>query len=204
VAASKTYLAQLFGFALLSAALESAQTGCSEVWSALSALPERVAQTLHRCGDWGAEAAGFAHSDSALVLGRGYNYSTAFELALKLKETCLLWAQPYSPADFLHGPAALLSEGEPVIWVAPSSPLLASGAELLDLLEARRVKRMVISDRAEWLSRAELAVALPEVPEWLSPLTAVVPGQCLAEALSRARGLDPDRPRGLKKVTLTR
>jgi glucosamine--fructose-6-phosphate aminotransferase (isomerizing) len=207
VAASKTYLAQLFAFSLLSAALESAQQGSFGAWEELRRIPALVEQTVRRCESVEQAVSLFAESSSALVLGRGYNYSTAFELALKLKETCQVWAQPYSPADFLHGPLALLTKGLPVLWVAPSSPVLQveEGAPLLQLLEARDARRMVISDRPELLGRAQLAVPLPAgVPEWLSPLSAVLPGQCFAEALARHKGLDPDRPPGLTKVTRTR
>jgi len=139
-----------------------------------------------------------------VVVGRGFNYSTAFEIALKMKETSYLVAEPYSPADLLHGPVAMIDRGFPALVVAPSGRVLADLKALIDTLDERRAELVAISDDGAVLARARAALPLPSgVPEWLSPLVAVVPGQLWAVALARTRGLDPDRPRGLSKVTET-
>ncbi len=93
----------------------------------------------------------------------------------------------------------------PVILVAPSGKAGADVPKLLDLFEERGARVAAISDQISVLSRAEVRLPMPAgVPEWLSPLAAIAPGQLWAFALARARGRDPDRPRGLSKVTLTR
>jgi glutamine---fructose-6-phosphate transaminase (isomerizing) len=202
VAATKTYTAQLLAVAMLSAAIE----GDAERWDELERVPERVAQALAGAADAPglADAASFRGAERFLVVGRGFNYCTAFEVALKMKETSYVLAEPYSPPDLLHGPVAMIDRGFPVIVAAPSG--LASGdtGALLDLLESRGARVIALSDRADVLARAEVQLPIPVgVPEWLSPLVAVVPGQLWASALALARGYDPDAPRGLSKVTLT-
>jgi glucosamine--fructose-6-phosphate aminotransferase (isomerizing) len=193
VAATKTYLAALGALAMLSAAL--AGQGLDE----LAAVPDLVADALARNAALGpAEAARFAGRERLVVLGRGFHYATAFELALKLKETSYVLAEASSTADFLHGPVALIETGLPALLVATgrTAPELPA---LLDQLP----ERVVISDRDDLLAPAALALPCPAAPDWLSPLVAVVPGQLFAVALARARGLDPDAPRGLRKVTET-
>src|SRR5262249_46240625 len=116
-----------------------------------------------------------------------------------------LVVEAYSPADLLHGPIAAIRPGWPVVAVAPSGPARASVVEVLPALEERNARVLAVSDGEELLARAETPLPLvPGVPEWLSPLTAVVPGQVAAMRLAQLRGLDVDHPLGLQKVTLTR
>jgi glucosamine--fructose-6-phosphate aminotransferase (isomerizing) len=113
-------------------------------------------------------------------------------------------AEPYSPADLLHGPVAMIDRGFPALVVAPSGRVLPDLAALMDTLGERRAELILISDDKAQLARARIGLPLPSgVPEWLSPLAAVLPGQLWAVELARARGLDPDHPRGLSKVTET-
>jgi len=201
VAATKTYTAQLMALAMLSAAIENDPAG----WEELAAVPDHITATL------GLHAAGPQGTDSLrdlkrlLVVGRGYNLSTAFEVALKVKETCYVMADPYSSADFLHGPVALLEEGLPVLVVAPTSRSFEDLDAVVRLAHERHAPLIAISDSPALLQSADVSLPLAAgVPEWLSPLVAVVPGQLWACDLARARGLTPDAPRGLNKVTLTR
>jgi glucosamine--fructose-6-phosphate aminotransferase (isomerizing) len=189
VAASKSYTAQLAALAMISAALGGGR-------EELAALPDAVTRAL-------AAPPPIELGARCVVLGRGYNLSTAHEIALKLKETAYVQAEACSWTDFLHGPAAMVEAGLPVILVAPSSPLAGDVPALLDLLEERGARAAVISDRADLLARGA-ALPVPALPEWLSPIAAVVPGQLLALAQATARGVDPDAPRGLTKVTETR
>jgi glutamine---fructose-6-phosphate transaminase (isomerizing) len=201
VPATKTYTAQLLAMAMLSAALDDD----ARAWEELARLPERVAQVLEACARPATEAAAAAPLERLLVVGRGYNLATAFEIALKLKETCGLLADPYSGADFRHGPVALLEEGASLLAVAPDGAGFADVDGIASLARERGVRLVAISDRPELLGRADSALPLPPgVPEWLSPLPAVVPGQLLTLALARARGRNADAPSGLRKVTLTR
>jgi glucosamine--fructose-6-phosphate aminotransferase (isomerizing) len=139
------------------------------------------------------------------VLGRGYNYATAFEIALKLKELTYILAEPYSTADFKHGPVALVQDGFLVLAVVPDGRPADELTDFLEELKQRGPRLVVISPRSKTLSLGNTSIPLPkDIPEWLSPLVAVTPGQLFAFGLARARGLDPDQPRGLHKVTLTR
>jgi glucosamine--fructose-6-phosphate aminotransferase (isomerizing) len=139
------------------------------------------------------------------VVGRGVHLSTAFEVALKIKETSYLTAEPYSSADFLHGPVAMLESELPLLLISSGPRPFAELRELRERAKAARSPAIVLSDDETLLAGADAPLPLAgEAPEWLAPVTAVALGQLLALELSRARGLDPDAPRGLRKVTLTR
>ena len=201
VAASKTYTGQLAVLAMLSAALAEDEAR----WGELAGLPAAMAAAV--AGDEPARQAAMLLTEASrvAVLGRGYNQSTAHEIALKLAETCYLATEPYSWADFMHGPIAVVEPGYPVVLVAPSGRASDDAPEVIAKLRRRGATLVVASDRSDLLAGAEVALPLPAgVPEWLSPVSSVVPGQLLALALAQARGLDPDHPRGLRKVTLTR
>lgn len=201
IAATKSYTAQLLALALLSTALHPTP----ERWRELERVPGAVAQALELAAAVQAGAATFRAEQRLVVIGRGFNYATAFEIALKIEELSAVVAEPYSSADFRHGPIALVDPGFPVVAIAVTGAVLADVVSLLAELEQRQAALLIISDRAELLARARLPLALPTgVPEWLSPIVAVVPGQLFAVALAQARGLDPDHPRGLQKVTRTR
>jgi glucosamine--fructose-6-phosphate aminotransferase (isomerizing) len=201
VAATKTYTAQLATIALLNAVLSSDST----YLTALQSVPEAARQTLALAGQVARVAARYRFMDRCVVLGRGYNYATAFEIALKLKETNYVASEPYSPADFLHGPLAMLDESYPVLVIAPSGKVLVEMCAAMDRVIERGAELLVISDDEATLAKGRLALRLPvALPEWLSPLVSVLPGQLLALHMVLERGHDPDRPRGLEKVTLTR
>lgn len=201
VAATKTYTASLCALAMLSAALEQNESR----WSALARLPGQVAAVLEQRPAAQAAAAQLRHADRLVVIGRGFNYATAFEISLKLKETAYLVAEPYSSADFRHGPSALVERNFPVLLIAPTGRTLADVSGLHELCAERSAHVIAISDVDEVCGLAAAALELPAgVDEWLSPIVAVVAGQLFALELARARGLDPDRPRGLSKVTETR
>ena len=198
VAATKTYTSQLMAIAMLSAALLDDPRRSAE----LEAVPHHVEQALERCP---AEVArGFRMDRQFVVVSRGLNYCTAFEIALKMKETSYVRAEAYSVADFMHGPVAILEPGSAVVLVAPSGRAGDQAGDTLAMLQDRGARVVAISDIASVLARAELPIALPSgVPEWLSPISAVVSGQLWAWSLAITKQIDPDQPRGLSKVTLT-
>lgn len=201
VAASKTYTSELMAIAMLGAHL----AGNDEMLNTLEQAPEAVAQVLTVAPEVAAAAQRYRYMTSCVVIGRGFNYSSAFELALKLKELTYTIAEPYSSADFLHGPLALIENGFPVIVVAPTGAMLVELREFIRLLRQREAEPIVISDDAQTLALGRIALPLKaSLPEWLSPITAIVPGQLLAMYLAYARDYDPDHPRGLRKVTETR
>ena len=200
VAATKTYTSQLLALAMLSTALGASE----DRWRELAGVPEAVAEALSSSRR-GADAERLAGAPGFVVIGRGYNYATAFEIALKIKETSYVLAEPYSGADLLHGPMAMVDHRVPVLVVAPSGRGADAMPELLGQLARRGAPIAMLSDRADLLERAAIRLPLPSgVPEWVSPIVAVVPGQLFAKSLAEARGVDPDRPRGLAKVTRTR
>ena len=201
IAATKTYTTELLAIALLSAALDDDPADRA----ALAAVPDALARALAIEPEIERIAREQAASTRALVIARGYEYATAREWALKLKELARVFADPYSSADFQHGPLALVEPGVPVLAVvragAPATDLVALLRRLREDLDA---ELMIVSDQPEALALATWPVALPEgTPEWLGPIVSIVPGQLHALHLTRARGLDPERPRNLLKVTRT-
>jgi glucosamine--fructose-6-phosphate aminotransferase (isomerizing) len=141
-----------------------------------------------------------------VVLGRGYNYATAFEWALKLKELAYVVAAPYSSSDFRHGPMAILSHGFPVFAVAHAGDVFSDMMDLLSMLVRERdVELLTISNEPRVLELAHTSLPMPKnMPEWISPIVSIVPAQLFSYYLTQAKGLDPESPRGLRKVTLTR
>jgi glutamine---fructose-6-phosphate transaminase (isomerizing) len=136
------------------------------------------------------------------VIGRGANYATAFEAALKIKELVGVAAEPASPADFLHGPVAMLDPGFPLLAILPSAP--AAVREVLGAAHDRDADITVIAGDEYQAAAGERVLRLEDGPEWLSPICAVVPAQLLAVGAAERRGLDVDRPVGLQKVTRTK
>ncbi len=200
VAATKTYTAQLAALALL--AVQLADDG--ERLDNLRSMPEAVKKTLALEKPISLAAQRYAYATECVVLGRGYNYATAFEIALKLKELTYIVAEPYSSADFRHGPVAIVERGFPVVIVAPQGAVYPDMLALARELAAREAELIVISEQDKPLRLARTPLRLPvTLPEWLSPFTCIVPGQLLALHVTLSKGYDPDHPRGLKKITET-
>ncbi len=199
VAATKTYTTQLAAMALLSTALahDAARR------KALDLIPDAISRTLTLSDAARDLAEMWREKTIAIVLGRGYNYTTAFEIALKLKELTYVTAEPFSSADLMHGPIAIVQSGFPVVVVAPRGVVHDDLIAVAKQLQARGAELAVISDVPDALALG-VPLALPvTLPEWLSPLACVIPGQLLAMHLTVAKGYDPDHPRGLTKVTKT-
>lgn len=200
VAATKTYTASLMALAMLSVDLAQDE----ERFDVLRSIPDRLDCVIDSVPDVVAAAERYRYMDACVVISRGYNYATAYEIALKLKELTYILAEPYSSADFRHGPLALVERGFPVLAVIPEGEMTEELIELLAQLEGRGAELVVVSALERALSLAQTPLSLPSrVPEWISPLVTVVPGQIFSLGLTLARGLDPDHPRGLRKVTLT-
>ncbi len=200
VAATKTYTAQLAVIALF-AALWS---GEPQYLADLQRLPEALETTLQGTTELAQRVERYRYMDQCVVIGRGYNYATSYELALKLKELTYVMAISYSSADFRHGPIATIDTGSPVMLIMPAGQVFDDMLDLAGALQARGAELLVISEAAQALALAKtpLPIAAP-LPEWLSPLGAILPGQMLALHLALTRGLNPDVPRGLQKVTRT-
>ena len=202
VAATKTYTAELLAVAALSAAMTDDQ----DHLAALQLIPAAVEEALALAGE--AEQIATAHQalSHCVVLGRGYNYCSAQEWALKLKELAYVFAEPYSTADFQHGPLAIVEPRLPILAIAPSGAVLPDLLALLQRLrEDHGAELFIISDDEAALALGQTALRLSShLPEWLTPLVYIVPAQLYCYFLTRAKGYDTEKPRSLNKVTRTR
>ena len=138
-------------------------------------------------------------------MARGINHATAYEAALKMVETCCVSARPYSVADFARGPIAVVREGLTCMLFAPEGKALSSVLNMIQTLSQKSAETVVFSNSEEALRRATIAVRMPlGLDELLTPLVYILPAQLFAYYLSLNKGYNPDRPRGLTKVTFTR
>jgi glutamine---fructose-6-phosphate transaminase (isomerizing) len=212
VAATKTYTASLAAIAALVASGDAALTAQVE------RLPEKLAAQLALSGSGEGEPlaapgepapghdAAHAVREAAdwqrlTVVGRGAHYATAFEAALKIRELAGIVAEPYSPADLLHGPIAAVGPRQPLLAIAPAGPTEESMREVVATARERGARVAAIGhDR----TLGDPFLQLADIPEWLGPVGAIVPAQLLAVGLAEERGVDVDAPFGLSKITLTR
>jgi glucosamine--fructose-6-phosphate aminotransferase (isomerizing) len=197
VAATKTYSAELLTLYLLMDAL--AQSTGNDA----SQLLERGRRILTLEPEVEALSVRYRFADQMVVTARGYNYPTARETALKLMETSYIVAHGFSGADLLHGPMAMIDRGFPVIAIAPPGPGASALRPVLERLREIGADTLVIGD-GEAAGLGTKSLILPELgQEELSPMLTILPLQQLAFHLACQRGLDPDQPRGLQKVTET-
>jgi glutamine---fructose-6-phosphate transaminase (isomerizing) len=201
VAATKTYTGQMLVLYLLACALGGAIRTAD-----LERIPEAVEGALRLEPEIGALSERYRFMRHAVVVGRGLNYANAYEFALKLMETCYVVAERFSSADFLHGPIALIGPGFPVFAFAPPGVTWKSVGETLTRLQRARAEIVAITDggNPEASACATRVIRLPRrVKELLTPIPYIIPAQIFAASLAEHKGLDPDRPRTLTKVTLT-
>jgi glucosamine--fructose-6-phosphate aminotransferase (isomerizing) len=201
VAATKTYMNQLAALALLAAF----PAGHGErVKTDVRAVAETLRQSLRSLEQAAAAiAVSFVFVGRMFVIGRGPEFATAREIALKLVETCRLAAEPFTATALTHGPVAALDPLFPVWAIATEDESLETV-----VAAARRARKagatlVASGNAAARLRGAAYRLPAPTAPHpLLAPLLSVVPGQLFAHALALAKGLDPDRPTGLTKVTL--
>jgi glucosamine--fructose-6-phosphate aminotransferase (isomerizing) len=200
VAATKTYTAELLVIAMLSAALAEDKVAIR----VLQQIPTWVSQVLKLDESIARMSERYRFVEHCVVLGRGFNYATAFEWSLKLKELTYTVAEPYSSADFMHGPIAIVEAGFPVLAVVPSGKVYGDILSMLRQLRGQKAELVIISDQVEALELAQSPMRLPAgIPEWLSPLVAIIPGQLFACHLTAVKGLNAEAPRTIHKVTET-
>lgn len=201
VAATKTYTATLANVALLIDALVGRARPGEDIEQAAQAME----QVLKMEEEIELLAERYRYMTACMVLSRGYNFCTAHEAALKMMETGYVIARAYSAADFLHGPIAVVDTGFPCFIYAPNGNAYASMLQLAAKLRERGAEIVVVSCNPEILRLATRMVVLSCDPaERISPLVYITVGQLFAFHLSETRGYDPDRPRGLSKITITR
>lgn len=196
VAATKTYTASLLTLYLLVAAWGEQES------SAAQRLPGLAADVLD-LPEVDEVAARYRFVDKLVTTSRGFAYPTAREAALKLMETCYLSAHAFSGADLLHGPLAMIDADRPVVAIVPEGAGGQALAPVLKQLTDRGADLCVVSPAAP--AKASAVLPLPSgIDEELAPIVQIIPLQQLALQMAVSRGHDPDRPRGLAKVTQTR
>jgi glucosamine--fructose-6-phosphate aminotransferase (isomerizing) len=200
VAATKSFTAQQ----LLLAQLVAVWSGAAGLVSALPAVPTEVASALALSNGLSELALRWREMKTCAVLGRGYAYAAALEIALKIKETSYVPADAYSGADFLHGPIAIVEPGFPAMLVGAAGPAMAGMRDLARTLRERRADTVAVTDDPDLANAVGTRFVLPRsAHEALAPISLVTAGQLLAYHLAVAKGFDPDAPRGLNKVTIT-
>lgn len=197
VAATKTYTGQMLHFYLLASILGDRKIDFDRIpeytQSALELTPE-VERLVER----------YVFMENCVVVGRGMNYGNSYELALKLMETCYVVAERFSSADFFHGPLAIVERRFPVIMFAPSGVTKSGSIELLENLKGLHADCLAITNDAEVAAASPRSLVLrSDIDEFLTPIPFIIPAQLFAAYLSAAKGLDPDAPRSLSKVTKT-
>ncbi|MBI2688845.1 MAG: SIS domain-containing protein [Acidobacteria bacterium] len=209
VAATKTYTGQLLSMYLLAYAL-----GAPVSLDELRAMPEAVSGALMLEAEIREKAGRYRFMENAVVVGRGLNYANAFEWALKLMETCYVVAERFSSADFLHGPIAMVEQSFPVFLFAPAGVTWPSIREMIGRVHQLGAETLLITDQSNREAasmKGTRTIVLPSplhrrsaVPEELyTPLPYIIPAQILAACLAEEKGLNPDQPRALEKVTRT-
>jgi glutamine---fructose-6-phosphate transaminase (isomerizing) len=203
VAATKTYLNQVAALGLLAAHAAdegpSFANGIRRTADELEGFVPELEAAITRV------AVSFAFAGRMFVIGRGAEFATAREIALKLLETCRVAAEPLTATDLAHGPVAALDPLFPVWTIASDDAMLPAVLEGAARAKEAGATLIASGNAAGSVAGADYRLSVPAPPSpLLAPLLSVVPGQLFAWALARAKGLDPDEPRGLSKVTLAR
>ncbi len=199
VAATKTFTGQMMLFYMLAKELGHAGTTLS-----YELLPDFAARALEQQPAILELVQRYVFMENCVVVGRGLAYANAYELALKLMETCYVVAERFSSADFLHGPLAMVERHFPVILFAPPGVMLAGVKDLIRRLSELRADTLCITSDLDSASMCSRSIIMPrEIDEFLAPIPYIIPGQLFAALLAEAKGLDPDSPRSLSKVTRT-
>jgi len=199
VAATKTYTGQLLHFYMLAEALSDGGAPLG-----YEAIPEFAARALELRPAVERLVERYVFMENCVVVGRGLIYANAFEMALKLMETCYVVAERFSSADFLHGPLAVVERHFPIFAFAPPGVTIGGVRELLARLKELRADTLVFTSDEATAGCCRHALRLPaEITERLAVIPYIIPAQLFAALLADAKGLDPDAPRSLAKVTRT-
>lgn len=201
VAATKTFAAQMYLLALLAAEW----SGDSSMLGELSVLPDKIPQVYSISDIIKEKVCRYRFMNECFVLSRGVNYPIALEAALKIQETTYARAKAFATSDFQHGPIAMVERDIPVIIFAPEGPSLRDTAEMANKLKQNEIELIVVSNNREILEIGECSFIIPQMDnDIISPFFNVTVAQMFACQLALVKGLNPDNPRGLTKVTITR
>ena len=197
VAATKTYTGQMLHFYLLASILSDEKIEFEKI-------PQFTSQALELKPQIEELVQRYVFMENCVVVGRGLNYGNAYEWALKLMETCYVVAERFSSADFFHGPLAIVERRFPVMLFSPQGVAAQSNLDLLKRLKDLHADSFSITNDQEIAALSSRTLLMPpEITEFLSPIPFIVPAQLFAALLAEAKGLNPDAPRSLSKVTTT-
>lgn len=199
VAATKTFTSQMMALALMTAAI----SGKKELFEQLKKVPELVQATLEDHEEIDRFVKKYTFAQEFFVLARGFNYPIALEQGLKIQETTYIRAKSYAVSDFYHGPFAMLTSSIPVLFFAAQDAVLEDVNVMLDKLTAKNLEVVVVSNDTETLKKGTEAFRIPECDPVVSPFLCAAFAQMFACKLSLSKGLNPDKPRDLNKVTIT-
>lgn len=201
VAATKTFTTQIF----LLAQLAAEWGGNRELKQELVQLPERLSHVFEVSRVIEDSVARYRFMNECFVLARGINYAVSLEAALKIQETTYVRAKAFATSDFQHGPIAMLERDIPVIIFAPDGPSLGDVTEMIQKLKQNQIETIIVSNNKNVLELGTCAFRIPETDnDMISPFFNVVVAQMFACQLALVKGLNPDSPRGLSKVTITK
>jgi glucosamine--fructose-6-phosphate aminotransferase (isomerizing) len=199
VAATKTYTGQMMLFYMLARALSEGGPQLK-----IEAIPDHAARALETRAVIERLVERYVFMENCVVVGRGLAYGNAYELALKLMETCYVVAERFSTADFFHGPLAVVERHFPIFLFAPPGATLEGVQGLMARLRELHADTLVITGDEETARMGTRSIMVPgEIDEFLAPIPYIIPGQLFAALLADAKGLNPDTPRSLSKVTRT-
>lgn len=199
VAATKTFTGQMMLLYMLAAELSNSKPALP-----YESIPGLAAKALEQQSAILELVQRYVFMENCVVVGRGLAYANAYELALKLMETCYVVAERFSAADFLHGPVAMVERHFPVILFAPPGVMLGNVKDLIGRLKELHADTLAITADLEAANACSRSIIMPrEIDEFLAPIPYIIPGQLFAALLAEAKGLDPDAPRSLSKVTRT-
>lgn len=199
VAATKTFTGQMMLFYMLAAELASGGKPLR-----YEAIPDVAARALEHRDGIKQMVERYVFMENCVVVGRGLLYANAYEMALKLMETCYVVAERFSSADFFHGPLAMVERHFPIILFAPPGITLDGVKLLLNRLRELHADTLVITADDDAVGMSTRAIRMPpEIEEVLAPIPYIIPAQLFAALLADAKGLNPDAPRSLSKVTRT-
>jgi len=199
VAATKTFTSQMMALAILSAAI----SGKANLFEQLKKVPELVLKVLDAHEGIDVFVKKYTFAQELFVLARGLNYPIALEQGLKIQETTYIRAKSYAVSDFHHGPFAMLSPLVPVLVFALKDAVLDDVNIMLDKLKEKNLEIIVVGNDAKTLEKGTESFMLPDCEPAVSPFLSGVFAQMFACKLAIAKGLNPDKPRDLNKVTIT-
>lgn len=201
VAATKTFTSEM----MLVAQLVAEWSGDEALKKDLAAVPDNLLKIFNSTEDIQSKVERYRFMNECFVLARGINYPIALEAALKIQETCYVRAKAYATSDFHHGPFAMIEKDMPVILYAPEGPSMKDTLEMANKLKQAGAEIVVVSNNREMLALGDSTFIIPETySDVISPFYNIIIAQLFACFLSLAKGLNPDAPRGLNKVTITK